>query len=217
MEFDHIGKHCQLEECGTLDFLEFKCYNCKKDFCLDHRLPHNHQCSNYNHKKVEPETNEKVRKDTCNIKSCKYSKMVLVDCDNCKNLFCLSHRNERDHRCKGKKDHGAVRFSFIQVVCKGQENQFLPLLENQKHDYQTLIKRISVLFKLDNFTIKYIDEEKDFISIISDEDLKFAFNWSQSQKNQHLTVVVFPKNTNCSTQASSRYKNIGTNLKKISV
>ncbi len=47
MELNHVGKHCHMYDCRQLDFLPFKCGHCRNDFCLSHRSPDLHSCSNY--------------------------------------------------------------------------------------------------------------------------------------------------------------------------
>ncbi|KAJ9051802.1 hypothetical protein DSO57_1024124 [Entomophthora muscae] len=44
MELHHVGKNCSLLICKRLDFLPFKCVNCKEEFCEDHYQPASHQC-----------------------------------------------------------------------------------------------------------------------------------------------------------------------------
>jgi len=46
---------CDITECNKKLVLDFPCKMCKKIFCISHRLPENHKCSNY-----ELYKNEKV-------------------------------------------------------------------------------------------------------------------------------------------------------------
>ncbi|KAI7902597.1 uncharacterized protein BX663DRAFT_509784 [Cokeromyces recurvatus] len=48
MELPQVGKHCQLSDCNSLDFLPIACPFCKQTFCGDHRLPLSHQCLQWN-------------------------------------------------------------------------------------------------------------------------------------------------------------------------
>ena len=41
--------------CGKEVYLPFKCPFCNESFCLDHRLPENHECKNLWKAKVSPE------------------------------------------------------------------------------------------------------------------------------------------------------------------
>ncbi|KAJ5543126.1 hypothetical protein N7461_009129 [Penicillium sp. DV-2018c] len=43
-DLETIGRHCQYEYCGQLDFLPFRCESCKGTYCLDHRTETAHQC-----------------------------------------------------------------------------------------------------------------------------------------------------------------------------
>jgi len=47
MEFPDLGKHCSWSLCRQLDFLPFTCAYCHKAFCLDHRLPGEHECESH--------------------------------------------------------------------------------------------------------------------------------------------------------------------------
>ncbi|KAG0738028.1 hypothetical protein G6F57_012627 [Rhizopus arrhizus] len=48
MELPQVGKNCNLENCNSLDFLPITCPFCQKTFCGEHRLPLNHNCSQWN-------------------------------------------------------------------------------------------------------------------------------------------------------------------------
>lgn len=45
MEFEHVGAHCQHDNCNQKDFLPFKCDTCGKALCLMHRSYVAHDCS----------------------------------------------------------------------------------------------------------------------------------------------------------------------------
>lgn len=45
-----VGTHCY--ECNTVDFLPFKCNNCEKMFCNEHRLPASHRCVEHDTKRA---------------------------------------------------------------------------------------------------------------------------------------------------------------------
>ncbi|KAI8646191.1 hypothetical protein BD408DRAFT_410357 [Parasitella parasitica] len=49
MELPQVGKNCQLEGCNSLDFLPVACTLCLVTFCGDHRLPMDHNCSQWTH------------------------------------------------------------------------------------------------------------------------------------------------------------------------
>ncbi|CEI87660.1 hypothetical protein RMCBS344292_02070 [Rhizopus microsporus] len=48
MELPNVGQHCNLSHCNSLDFLPIVCPLCKHVFCEKHRLPLDHDCSQWN-------------------------------------------------------------------------------------------------------------------------------------------------------------------------
>ncbi|KXN72514.1 hypothetical protein CONCODRAFT_68923 [Conidiobolus coronatus NRRL 28638] len=44
VELHHIGANCNLSNCNKLDFLPFKCPNCRKEYCDEHYHPEQHGC-----------------------------------------------------------------------------------------------------------------------------------------------------------------------------
>ncbi|KAL8616827.1 hypothetical protein ACOMHN_017864 [Nucella lapillus] len=48
----------------------------------------------------------KIYTNKCSLKSCKQKELIPVTCDKCHKNFCLRHRNELDHDCKGFQDSG---------------------------------------------------------------------------------------------------------------
>mmetsp|Transcript_37408 Transcript_37408/g.38092 ORF Transcript_37408/g.38092 Transcript_37408/m.38092 type:complete len:271 (-) Transcript_37408:131-943(-) len=45
MEFENLGKHCEVKTCHQKDFLPFKCDVCKLTLCLTHRPYAAHNCA----------------------------------------------------------------------------------------------------------------------------------------------------------------------------
>ncbi|CAA7407083.1 unnamed protein product [Spirodela intermedia] len=48
--FPELGRHCEMEDCGQLDFLPFECDGCHKVFCKEHRAYAGHDCPKADHK-----------------------------------------------------------------------------------------------------------------------------------------------------------------------
>lgn len=48
----------------------------------------------------------KIYTNKCSLKSCKQKELIPVTCDKCHMNFCLRHRNELDHECKGFQGTG---------------------------------------------------------------------------------------------------------------
>ncbi|XP_078438263.1 zinc finger (AN1-like) family protein [Wolffia australiana] len=47
--FPDLGRHCEEESCGQLDFLPFLCDCCHKAFCKEHRSYADHGCEKAGH------------------------------------------------------------------------------------------------------------------------------------------------------------------------
>ena len=43
--FPNLGVHCSYPSCAQLDFLPFRCSQCEKVYCLDHRTCDAHECT----------------------------------------------------------------------------------------------------------------------------------------------------------------------------
>jgi predicted nucleic acid binding AN1-type Zn finger protein len=134
-ELPGLGKHCSFTPlgsssgCGYLDFLPFKCENCQKIFCEEHRFPHTHNCT-VQYDKVIPtcpmcnqiiyvkqgadvnvEVNKhinagcptvqkpEIRSFGCTVKNCKVKELQRISCTQCKKDFCSSHKYPTSHDC----------------------------------------------------------------------------------------------------------------------
>jgi len=118
MEFGNVGKHCAMPSCKQLDFLPFKCDACGKEFCLEHRTYEAHTCPIYrdpnvvdtcevcelriNHGEKHICPGKKKKTNRCNKQGCKKVELIPIFCSKCKKQFCIQHRNELDHECKGQ-------------------------------------------------------------------------------------------------------------------
>ena len=108
MEFQDVGKHCELASCRRHDYLPFYCPDCQKYYCLDHREQVAHQCPVYLEKqKKQQDINQakrkskaKVIKHTCGVEGCKKCNQVPIYCQKCGDNFCLSHRYPESHQCR---------------------------------------------------------------------------------------------------------------------
>ena len=115
-DLESIGRHCQYEFCGQLDFLPFRCESCRSTFCLDHRSETAHKCpqagewarrrngaSNQKENRSAPEKPNIYNSDQCSHVSCKTLINTLKDpgvrCPNCNHQYCLKHRLREEHDC----------------------------------------------------------------------------------------------------------------------
>lgn len=48
----------------------------------------------------------KIYTNRCSFKGCKQKELIKVLCENCHQNYCLKHRHETDHDCKGFQDTG---------------------------------------------------------------------------------------------------------------
>jgi len=50
----------------------------------------------------------KIYTNKCSVKKCKQKEMMKVQCDKCKQSFCLKHRHPQDHECRNAAVRNAV-------------------------------------------------------------------------------------------------------------
>ncbi|KAJ5964536.1 Zinc finger AN1-type [Penicillium vulpinum] len=115
-DLESLGRHCQYEYCGQLDFLPFRCESCHSTYCLDHRTETAHQCpregewarrrngTNKSHEnRTAPEKPSIYNTDQCAHTQCKTLINTLKDpavrCPQCNHQYCLKHRLREEHEC----------------------------------------------------------------------------------------------------------------------
>jgi predicted nucleic acid binding AN1-type Zn finger protein len=118
-DLEAIGRNCQYEFCGQLDFLPFRCESCRGTYCLDHRTETTHKCAHageWARKRREaaaggplgatarPTVKSSVyNTDQCSHPACKSlintATRVGVHCDQCNRNYCLEHRLGEQHDC----------------------------------------------------------------------------------------------------------------------
>lgn len=114
-DLESIGRHCQYEYCGQLDFLPFRCESCRSTFCLDHRSETAHQCPKEgewarrrdgvksNENRSTPPKPSIHNSDQCYHTQCKTLidtfKNPAVRCPQCHHQYCLKHRLREEHDC----------------------------------------------------------------------------------------------------------------------
>jgi predicted nucleic acid binding AN1-type Zn finger protein len=137
-ELPELGKHCSYislassQPCNLLDFLPFKCDNCKKIYCEEHRLPQDHNCDTVYDKVIPtcpvcnqiiyikpgqdvnvevnkhinagcPKVNQpEMRKFSCTVSGCKSKELQRIVCPQCKKDFCSTHKYITAHACVSK-------------------------------------------------------------------------------------------------------------------
>ncbi|KAL2005891.1 hypothetical protein VTN00DRAFT_10384 [Thermoascus crustaceus] len=128
-DLEAIGRNCQFEFCGQLDFLPFRCESCKGTFCLEHRTETAHKCThagewarrrnaaNNSNSTLSSSTSTSSQKPTvynsnqCSHPSCKTLIDTLKDpgvhCQNCNRRYCLKHRLREEHDCSKLTPLGA--------------------------------------------------------------------------------------------------------------
>lgn len=116
-DLEALGRHCQYEYCGQLDFLPFRCESCHSTYCLDHRTETAHQCpregewarrrNGINNTSLEnrtaPEKPSIYNTEQCAHTQCKTLINTLKDpavrCPQCNHQYCLKHRLREEHEC----------------------------------------------------------------------------------------------------------------------
>lgn len=113
MEFNTLGKHCSYSSCHQLDFLPFTCDHCTHSYCLQHRLPDQHECTAIHNKQQTsnalppPSSTIKPIKYKCTF--CKHSEITPISCRNCGLNYCIKHRLPTSHQCESLAILGANR------------------------------------------------------------------------------------------------------------
>ncbi|KAJ5096188.1 hypothetical protein NUU61_005544 [Penicillium alfredii] len=130
-DLESIGRHCQFEYCGQLDFLPFRCESCHSTFCLDHRSETAHKCAragewarrrsgarssstaNTKENRSAPEKPNIYNSEQCAHLECKTLIHTLKDpgvrCPDCNRQYCLKHRLREEHDCAKITPLGARR------------------------------------------------------------------------------------------------------------
>ncbi|XP_022344600.2 AN1-type zinc finger protein 1-like [Crassostrea virginica] len=98
-EFLNLGKHCSLDGCKQIDFLPFTCTSCQKVFCLDHKFPDDHSCTEFASDSPHVEYTG-TKGYSCSFTECSARELMPVVCDKCLKNFCLRHRHQNDHKCE---------------------------------------------------------------------------------------------------------------------
>lgn len=125
-DLESIGRHCQYEYCGQLDFLPFHCGSCKKTYCLEHRSEVAHTCpqagafarqrdglpSPSSSSSSTPTQKPTVfNSDQCTHVSCKTlintTTSPAIQCPGCNHQYCLKHRLREEHDCAKINPRGA--------------------------------------------------------------------------------------------------------------
>lgn len=150
-DLESIGRHCQFEYCGQIDFLPFHCESCRRTFCLDHRSETAHKCprpgewarrrngtANQTEDRAAPEKPNIYNSDQCAHLSCKTLINTLKDpgvrCPNCNRQYCLKHRLREEHDCAKLTPLGArqgnsaagndtIKSMFARVRSWGKDKQ----------------------------------------------------------------------------------------------
>lgn len=106
-----IGKHCSLASCKRLDFLPFQCSHCKEIFCLEHRSPEEHKCSNFSlsdvHVPVCPICNQIVKKSLNEDVNRQVERHIL---SGCKSLVVGKPKKSNKCSLKTCRQHGLMPF-----------------------------------------------------------------------------------------------------------
>ncbi|OKL62267.1 hypothetical protein UA08_02732 [Talaromyces atroroseus] len=117
-DLEAIGRNCQYEFCGQLDFLPFRCESCRGTFCLEHRTETAHKCTHAgewarrkrasNNSTTTGRSAPTVKSSVYNSDQCSHPQCKLlintptsvsVHCDKCNRNYCLQHRLREGHDC----------------------------------------------------------------------------------------------------------------------
>ncbi|KAJ4349141.1 hypothetical protein N0V95_004836 [Ascochyta clinopodiicola] len=148
-DVESIGKHCH--SCGQLDFLPFRCADCNKYYCLNHRSEAAHPCHKKEQAKKSDEDASKTSSSTslsgkpgvhdhdsqCAREGCKTivntARKQAVDCPRCNRRYCIAHRHEEQHDCKNLVPIGA-RPSTVQQRTQSALSKLKLWAENKRNE-----------------------------------------------------------------------------------
>ncbi|KAJ5329109.1 hypothetical protein N7452_009499 [Penicillium brevicompactum] len=138
-DLETIGRHCQYEYCGQLDFLPFRCESCRSTFCLDHRSETAHQCPREGEwaRRRNGTQNNENRPPPKNPPSTTQTSVSTpnpaVRCPQCNHQYCLKHRLREEHDCAKVTPLGAraanaapaetIKSMFARVRTWGRDKQ----------------------------------------------------------------------------------------------
>ncbi|KAK9458388.1 hypothetical protein V1511DRAFT_520123 [Dipodascopsis uninucleata] len=111
-----VGEHCAYSSCHKLDFLPFRCLDCRAEYCSDHRYPSAHECpalkqstniTSNSSRSIGATGGQKLggseRTLDCSATACKMkintALAPAIQCPKCRQMTCLKHR--LDHSCPG--------------------------------------------------------------------------------------------------------------------
>lgn len=125
-QLDFLPMKC--DACSQIfcrDHIHYNTHNCPESYKKDNQVPVCPLCNNpVPVKKGEmpdvvvgqhidrdcqsdPALNRrKIYTNRCSFKGCKQKELIKVLCENCHQNYCLKHRHETDHDCKGFQDTG---------------------------------------------------------------------------------------------------------------
>ncbi|KAJ5731121.1 uncharacterized protein N7483_005629 [Penicillium malachiteum] len=121
-DLESIGRHCQFEYCGQLDFLPFRCESCRSTYCLDHRSEIAHKC---------PRAGEWARRRAANNQE---NRTPTVKPNIYNSDQCYEHRLREEHDCakltplgarqgNGSTPNETIKSMFARVRGWGKEKQ----------------------------------------------------------------------------------------------
>ncbi|XP_032239093.1 AN1-type zinc finger protein 2A isoform X2 [Nematostella vectensis] len=115
-----LGRHCSVEWCKQLDFLPFKCSHCKQEFCLEHRLPDEHACREFERADAQvpvcPLCNKKIKKSFGDDLNTQVERHLL---SGCKDL--ILRKAKKTNRCSLRSCH---KSELLPLNCNQCGKQF---------------------------------------------------------------------------------------------
>eukprot|EP01095_Lingulamoeba_sp_RSL-Kostka_P005874 TRINITY_DN1786_c1_g1_i1.p1 TRINITY_DN1786_c1_g1~~TRINITY_DN1786_c1_g1_i1.p1 ORF type:complete len:362 (-),score=83.92 TRINITY_DN1786_c1_g1_i1:46-1131(-) len=166
-QFTNLGEHCQFDDCNIYDFLPFKCSDCNKLYCLEHRSKREHNCVGLDQIEEEDEEGEEVKgikKKKCTFDKCNRKELIPFTCKECKNIFCSYHRYSNSHNCiieqikKDKLKLEKKKNDEKKKALKNKQNQLKII--NSKKKVDKILKQIhNSMIQYDN-NIEYTKQQQ---------------------------------------------------------
>nr|CAH8847911.1 unnamed protein product [Trichobilharzia regenti] len=140
----------------------------------------------------------KLFSNACCMPRCKKKELIPFTCDRCKLNFCVSHRNELDHACKGFQGN---QNSSRKLSAAGAAAIYRAVFNNSNNSNNTSSKGASSTNKFQSGTTSF--DENSHKRLQEEEDFQLALALSASLSNESPLQSSRPTPNNTSQKSPS--------------